>query len=385
MRRLGHGLTALALAVLAAGCSGGGDSDVTPAADVRAVKVIGDSLADAGTYGFKFTVQGTADAPSWLYVERVALDYGLTPTCARFRYTGSGFTTSTDTACANYAIGGSVIHPASAGLGASDPRGLAVQFAAARAAGLAATDLLMVDGGGNDAAALIGAWLRASRDGAAAYTGLLATLLDAGTVASGAAAGSSGLAALGVPYMQALADRMSTLVREQALAGGARRVLVADIPGITKTPRFQTVLDGVASAYGGGTAGATARAQAEALFQSWIVAYNSRLAANFSGESRVLVVDVYTSFNEQVATPAQFGLDDVTTPVCPATGTDASGLPTYTFATCTAAALSASPPSGAGADWWRRHAFADNFHPTPWLHQLTGQLMARALARAGWL
>ena len=49
----------LAAAALLAGCGGGG-ADTTPLAPIRGVKVVGDSLADSGTFGYKFTVQGTA-------------------------------------------------------------------------------------------------------------------------------------------------------------------------------------------------------------------------------------------------------------------------------------------------------------------------------------
>ena len=49
----------LATACLLAACGGGG-SDTAPAARVTAVKVAGDSLADSGTFGYKFTVQGSA-------------------------------------------------------------------------------------------------------------------------------------------------------------------------------------------------------------------------------------------------------------------------------------------------------------------------------------
>ncbi len=73
---------------------------------------------------------------------------------------------------------------------------------------------------------------------------------------------------------------------------------------------------------------------------------------------------------------------------CPATGVGSDGLPTYTFATCTATSLSAmTPPAGAvgGADWWKGYGFSDSFHPTPYAHQLMGQLVSRSLSQAGWL
>ena len=100
------------------------------------------------------------------------------------------------------------------------------------------------------------------------------------------------------------------------------------------------------------------------------------------------MVDFYTSLNDQVAHPEQFGLTNAKGTACPITGVGADGLPTYTFPTCTVAALSAmTPPTGAtgGADWWKTYAFSDSFHPTPYGHQLLSQLVSRSLAQAGWL
>jgi phospholipase/lecithinase/hemolysin len=183
-------------------------------------------------------------------------------------------------------------------------------------------------------------------------------------------------------------------IKTTALDKGAEKVAVLNMPGITNTPRFQMALAGVAAAYGGGTAGATARGQAEALFKSWVEAFNARLATNVAGDKRIVLVDFYTAFNDQIANPAQYGLTNVTTPACPpvlnAQGQPvlSGGLPTYNFQTCTAAALSAmTPPPGAtgGTNWWQTYAFSDGFHPTPLGYQLLSQLVAKSLATAGWL
>jgi phospholipase/lecithinase/hemolysin len=160
------------------------------------------------------------------------------------------------------------------------------------------------------------------------------------------------------------------------------------MPGITNTPRFQMVLDSIAQTYGGGATGAAARGQSEALFKSWVEAFNARLAAKVAGDKRVVLVDFYTAFNDQIANPAQYGLTNVKTPACPISGLGSDGLPTYNFQTCTAAALSAmTPPAGAsgGANWWQTYAFSDGFHPTPLGYQLLSQLVAKSLATAGWL
>lgn len=381
-------LGAAALAALLAACGGGG-ADTTPRAGVTTVKVMGDSLADVGTFGgVKATIQGND-----MYPERVSQAYGLGKGCNYFAFNGSTFVANPTPGCLNYAIGGGVINPASAGLVPADPRGIGVQFAAATAAGnFAAGDLLVVDGGGNDAAALVGAYLRAGQpapagDGGASYLALLGTQLSVAQVQAAAAGGAAGLAAAGGTYMTALGGTFHGMIKTAALDKGATRIVLLNMPAITVTPRFQAVLDGIALANGGGATGAAARAQAEALFKSWAEAFNGELARRFAGDARVTMVDAYKAFNDMVTTPAQFGFTNVKDTACPATGVGGDGLPTYSFPTCTDAALAANPPAGAtgGANWYKTWAFSDGFHPTPYAHQQIAQLISLALARAGWL
>ena len=382
----------VALATLLASCGGSGGADTTPAVAISSVKVMGDSLADSGTFGFKFTVQATTATgldlkTPRIYPELIANSYGLPALCNVYTFTGTTFVANpTQAGCTNSAIGGGRINNYSA---PTSPMSIPLQLSNASAAGnYAAGDLLVIDGGGNDAADLVGAYLKASTDGGASYVALLGTVLPPATVGAAVAGGAAGLASVGGTYLTALADNFYASIKTSALDKGAQRVVVLNMPGITNTPRFQMVLDSIAAAYGGGAAGAAARAQSEALFKSRIVAYNTEHSAKFAGNANVIVVDFYTSFNDQVAAPAQFGLQNATTPACPITGVGSDGLPTYTFPTCTDAALSAmTPPAGAtgGADWWKTYAFSDSFHPTPQAHKNLAQLISRSLLRAGWL
>ena len=386
MIRIRYGSLALIAAALLAACGGSDGGDTTTRQQVTAVKVMGDSLADVGTFGLKFTVQGS---DSLTYPERIAITYGLPRGCNFFTFTGTSFAPNPTAGCTNFAIGGAVINGAGRGYAAADPRGIGAQLATAAAVGShGAGDLFVIDGGGNDAADLVGAYLRAAGDGGAAYVALLGTLLTPAQVGAAAAGGAAGLAAAGGQYMTALADLFHGQIMAQVLGQGAQRVALLNMPGITGTPRFQAVLDGIAAASGGGANGAAARAQSEALFDGWVQAFNRQLATRFANNDAVVVVDFYAAFKDQLAAPAQFGLSNVTTPACPITGIGSDGLPAYTFATCTNAALSAAtPPAGStgGAGWWTSYAFSDGFHPTPYGHQLLAQLIARSLADAGWL
>lgn len=385
MHQWKRNVVALGAAALVAACGGGG-SDTTAKVNITAVKVMGDSLADSGTFGFKATVQG---ADSLVYPERVALSYGITGMCNYYTPTGATtFTPNTaKTGCTNYAIASSRINFPTA---PTSQLSVIQQMKDATATTpIGATELALIDGGGNDAADLVGAYLKAGTDGGATYLALLKTELDATTVNTEAANGAAGLAKLGGMYMVAVATQFSAAIDTNILGKGANYVAVLNMPGITNTPRFQLVLGSIAAkaVQGGATdGGAAARSQAEALFKGWIEAFNGTLATHYAGNGKVVVVDFYTSFNEEVAIPAQYSLTNVTTPACPATGVGTDGLPTYTFTTCTDTALSAAPPTGVtDPNWWKSYAFSDGFHPTPYAHQLLAQLIARSLATKGWL
>lgn len=384
MRQFQTKILALAACLLVAACGGGGTADTTPRTKISSVKVFGDSIQDSGTFGYKFTVNGP---DSLIFAERVAASYGNT-LCNFYVFTGATFAPNSKAGCSNFAIGGGRITYTGAGASPANPLNVGVQMATAATLGsYTATDLIIIDGGGNDAADLIGAYLTIPKDTGASYSALLGTLLTPAQIQTAFAGGATGIAGIGGTYMQALADKFYASIKTSVLDKGALQVVLMNMPSITNTPRFQMVLDSIAAANGGGTAGAAARTQAEALFKSWMTAFNTELAAKVGTDERVALIDFYTAFNDQIAMPAQFALSNVKTPACPITGKGDDGLPTYSFPTCTATALSAAPPAGVsgGADWWKSYAFADGFHPTPYGHQLTAQLISKTLAIKGWL
>ena len=387
---------ATAVAILAA-CGGGGADPTSQRAGITSIKVMGDSLSDVGVFkgiptnGRIFSVQDSSSEPNTDWTERIAALLGVPQLCNFFKFTGAAAAPfSLVPGCTSYAVGGGRINNFNPQTGAgASPFSITYQLQVASSAGnYKSTDLLLIDGGGNDAADLVSAYLNAAKDGGASYAAMTGTLIPAGTLAPMLASGQAGLAQVGGAYMVALADKFYASIKTSALDKGAERIVVLNAPGITNTPRFQMVLGGIAAAYGGGATGAGARAQSEALFKSWVEAFNSRLATLVANDKRIVLVDFYTAFNDQIANPAQYGLTNVTTPACPITGMGSDGLPLYNFQTCTAAALSAmTPPAGAtgGSNWWQTYAFSDGFHPTPLGYQLLSQLVAKSLSTAGWL
>lgn len=366
--------SALALTVLLVACGGGGGASGSGSAS--SVKVFGDSLADSGTFGFKFTVNaagpnGTA-TPIW--VDRIASTFGRS-LCNFYNATSFTNFVAPTPACNNFAVGGGRINSLAGTGGPTSPFSIPAQMdVAASVAGGTFTsgELMLVVGGGNDAADLIGAYLNA-RTNLSAYTGLLSSLLPAASVTAmiGATGGPENLAGM---YMNALANKFADDITNKLINRGAQRIVLLNMPAVTNTPRFKAVLQGVSL-----QAGPAAAAQVEGLAKLWTEAFNTQLNARLGSNSKVAISDFYTEFNSQVANPSQFSLTNTTTPACPVTGfTD--GLPDYTFPTCTAAALDASGPVG-----WRSYGFSDGFHPTPYAHQLLAQLVARSISSKGWL
>lgn len=371
--------TAVAVACLLAACGGGG-ADTTPATNITAVKVVGDSLSDSGTLGYKITVQGAAatgpnSTPLW--VDHVAASYRQT-LCPHYT-SADEINFANNAACSNYAVSGGRINNFT---NPTSPVSITKQLKDAGAAGYATSDLLLVDGGANDAGDLIRAYLGAAKDGGVAYQTLLGTVLDAATLQALLTSGPTGSAKAGGAYMKTLATQFAATLKANALDKGATHVAILNVPDFLATPKFQLALGAITASQG-----AAASAQANALFDSWIQAFNAQLSASFAGDNRVVVVDFNAISKEQTQFPAQYELTNITTPACPAIGRGDDGLPAYDFPTCTAAVLSATPPANAAGnpDWWKRYAYADSFHPTPYVHQLMGQLASRSLSQAGWL
>lgn len=360
----------------------GGNDSLPPKASINKVFVMGDSLADVGTFGIKFTVQDASNPkgfPVWPQI--VAGNFGL-DALAQCNFYSLGLDGSIraapNPACTNLAIGGASIY---ADNSTTNPLNVGVQMATkASLGGYNASDLVLMDGGGNDAAALVGAYLGASSGpaGVAAYQAFLLQQLSPTTMGALLSVPNTGPAQAAGAYMQKLADTFYGQIKAQVLDKGATRVAVLNMPDITLTPRFRAVLAGVTQQ----SDAATAQALQGAIRQ-WISAFNAKLQSNIGTDSRVALVDFYADFADQVNNPASYALSNATDASCPVTSVGSDGLPNYTFPTCTSAALDSLPGKSPG--WWKSYAFSDGFHPTPLGHSLLAASVSRALARAGWL
>ena len=174
--------------------------------------------------------------------------------------------------------------------------------------------------------------------------------------------------------MQTLAKKLVATIQSELLAKGAARVALLNVPAIQMTPKFTTVLAQISQAQG-----AAASAQAAALLDGWVQAFNGTLSAGVGSESRIALVDFYTEFKGQISNPAAYNFTNATVTACSKIGTD-------DLSVCSADKLAANIPAGeTSADWWKSYVFANSFHPTPYAYQQMSQLVSRSLARAGWL
>lgn len=376
-------LAAVSAAVLLSACGGGGNSGDTKT-QAAAVTVVGASLADSGTFGYKFTVQAAGGTSYKVYSERIAATYGINGFCNA--YSGVSFTRVTG--CTNFAVAGARVNYTVTSGGTttaveSVPMSQIKQLVDAGNAGFSSKDVLIVgEGSANDMATVL-----TSLSTPATFQGIMLTLLSGSAFTTAMTQDPSGAAA-GVLYFQALADKLVNSVVTNALDKGAQRVAILNILDVTRTPRFQAVLAGL------DTASATGL---KTIATAWIQAFNARLAANVASyASKVVVVDFYTNFNSEMDSPSQYGLSNVSQTVCDQIvnhgGTLAPGVTGLdtpsTVVACTDTNASAITPT-AGADgtttWWQKYLYADSFHPTPYGHQLLAQMVAKRLTEAGWL
>jgi len=360
-------LSLASMAVLTA-CGGGNSGESQPSKTSTTVRVYGDSLADSGTFGFKATVQV---AGNYIFPERIAMQFGQTLCPYYVPSTTAADVYTPKTSCTNYAIAGGVLNKASLPNPTTNRKDIIAQLTDGSANAIGGTDLVIIDGGGNDAANLVGAFLAAQQGSTTGLINLLSTMLTPTQMGALNPANPTTLFNAGNQYMTALADKFYDAVKANLLDKGANRVLYANIPDITLTPRFQMVLASIGQSQGVATQQAL-----QAVFQGWVAAFNAEFATKAAAEARIAIVDIYSNFQDEVANPSVYALSNVKDPSCPITGQGSDGLPTYDFPSCTAAA--------AASDWQTR-LFSDGFHPTPYGHQLASQLISRTLAQKGWL
>jgi len=385
-RRIGkHLIASLAAASLVlAGCSSETVTKGTPR-----VVVFGESLVDVGTFGFKFTTQGSAPtgaASNKVFPEVIAASLGATQPCAYFRSTTGGASYTNTAGCTGFGVGGGKLISQDA----TSPTSLTVQLDAAASSIGSYTndDVVVMSISGNDGADLIVSYIALAQGNPASFVALTSKVLGASTVTGLLSADpTTGAATVGIAYMTALATRTYDLVKSKVLDKGANKVVLANSPKLSVTPRLAIVLAGLQAQLG-----APARAQLEGLFNTWVQSYNQQLAVKFSPEPRVAIFDLYALTDTFATAPATYSFTNSKDASCPPVGADATG-PIYNLATCTEAAANGYIASGqAGLISGTKltgnitgFVYSDNFHPTPRGHEVAGQVALNLMNAKGWV
>lgn len=380
-------IAATSIAFLLSACGGGSSDSSTNS--VTSVKVVGASLADSGTFGYKFTVQSSSGSPYLVYSERVAAAYKVASFCPAYTFLAASTAFVTNSGCTNYAVAGASVNnydETYAGVLETVPSSVIKQLEDVGNAGFDGKELLIVgEASANDAAALTLAYIDQTFYATSDFSILLATVLSASDLATYA----NDPTTLGTLYMEALADKLVAAVKTNALDKGATRIAILNTLDVTLTPRFQAELGIIRNAISLDTAEGVA-----GLANTWIRAFNARLSANVAAySSNIAVVDFYNNFTARMINPDRYALSNVTSTVCDeivtggnGPGTTSLSIPQVVGACTSYAASSMVPPYGSDGttNWWQSYMFADDFHPTPYGHALLTDIVMNRLQAVGW-
>jgi outer membrane lipase/esterase len=391
-RRRWHLSALAAVALLVAAC-GGGDTDAPLA---KRVVAFGDSLTDIGAYtvatqiplgqapgvppffGGKFTTNShtgytatsnTSTANIW--VEWIAARLGVVITPAEVGFGPAANRRKCPVAlsapalaetCTGYAQGGSRVtnpagigNPNGNGINGASPAPMTVPMVTQVADHLAAfggfsgDDIVFVFGGNNDVFTQFGAVAES-----------LQTPTDA--VAAVTLAGTE----------------LATLVKEEIIGNGAKKVAVMTLPDSSATPFGASLPDDAA----------------RGLLRQLSAAFNTALLAGLDG-SRAKIIDARAMNAAVQASPATYGITNITTPACNADiiaavtgGAVTSGSSLFCNAAPEALFTAAGLPSlnaitpGASAT---SYLFADGVHPTTGAHKIFADQVWAKLKDFGWV
>jgi outer membrane lipase/esterase len=389
-------LAAVTAALLLSACGGGG-SDTTTKVTFTSLVSFGDSLSDVGSYkvgtiaaagGGLFTVNGAVTgAVNW--TELLAAQLNLSAPCPAQTGLKStipsipAVTVVDNTNCTNYAQGSSRVTsplaPNSYALGQATSQAsiglMAVPVATQIATHLTVhgnytgKELVSVLAGANDifmhlnAVNEVSKWVsgvsgstQTTAVGAATVAGW--TAVERASVAAGGAAAVQAAATAAVTHSGLAAGELASAILTSVTGKGAQYVVVVNIPAIDKTPL-----------------GLSLSASSQTLLQTMVTTFNSTLQTALANNANVAIVDAYTQSVDQFNNPAQYGLVNVTSPICSATGNILGKV--YAL-TCNTTNLVANQDLATSE-------YADDVHPTPAGYKLLNRLVALQLAAKGWL
>lgn len=364
-------LLAFSIAAALAACGSGDAPDPGAIRYTRQV-VFGDSLSDVGTYavgaigeagGGRYTINGDIGRhdpalTGRIWIEALAWEAGWSEPCAaqtglsgNAAY-GAPVPVQDHLDCFDYAQGGArvtdPIGPENPAAG-SPVGGMTVPVARQVANHLARTggrfsgdEIVFVMAGGNDALALLDE-LEAGAGAAEQIGGPAA-----------AAAYVAANAPRAVERMAAAGAELAAIVTRAIVGNGASRVVVNNLPDLGNAPA------------------ATARdAATRQLILAMVEAFNHTLRAGLGSSERILYVDALALSRDQILRPEAYGIVNSTVPACAVNALASSSL------VCTVDTLAWIDAA--------HYMFADDVHPTPYVHALFARHVAQQMMQRGWL
>jgi outer membrane lipase/esterase len=183
--------------------------------------------------------------------------------------------------------------------------------------------------------------------------------------------------------VQTAATELATLVKDEIIAKGAKRVVVMTLPDFTVTPAFSGLPE-----------------QNKAFLNQLAEAFNAALLAGLSGSS-ARTIDLRAAGAAVLANPSAFGITNATDAACdPAKISAFTGgrITTGSAVFCNAAPaalFTAAAPAGPGlarsfnglktGASASTYLFADGVHPTTGGHKILGDQVWSALKDFGWV
>ena len=391
MKTIKLALTGIAVATFLTACGGGGDSS-TGAFDTRIrfaqVVTFGDSLSDVGSYqvgtvaalgGGKFTVNGVANN---VWSEALAASLGAGTQCAA--QTGllpnngaTGAAVVNNPLCNNYAQGSSRVTAVGSG-----PNGVALQKAPfnqvnlgliadsiqnqmnrhlTKVGAFGTTDLVTINGGGNDFFIQLGGVGAAATGGAAAQGAATnagwpaATIAAVGTGGADAVNAASGAA---VTAMGQAGAELATYVKTLIVSKGAKYVIVRNLGDLNTTPF-----------------GLTFATPTKQVSTALTTSFNDNLKRGLDGVAGVIYFDDYARAQAISASPSAFGYSNVTGAACGPDAFSAPGDKVGSSIICNAKTLVPGDTS--------KYFFADSVHPTPFAAQGASAFAVDLMRKAG--
>ena len=355
----------LSLSIFLAACGGDNnntdtqnDADDAPAAaSYDALVSFGDSLSDVGTYkvgtvaalgGGQYTINRENGAQNW--TQLLAANLNLPVPCAAqtglngLASQGFEVPVQNNAGCTAYAQGGArvtnPVGPGNALLGGDNailgqltvPVATQMQTHLDAAGGTyTGNEIVLVLAGGND------------------------VFINLGAVGEAMATPEQAVAAMGVAGGE-LAGYVQTLLLDK----GATRVVVVNLPDVSKTP----------FAYSQPTAN-------QLLIEQMSATFNQQLAAGLAGtDDKVVLVDAFAVSRQQAADPAAYGITNARDVAC---DLSQPGNALGSSLVCTTGNLVDTEEAVS------RYQFADAVHPTPYGSRLIAELVSQDLVSKGWL